>query len=664
MKISTLLCALLLALTSTAQTTFEPNLKWGKPTDQELSMTVYEEDKDAPAVVLCQLTNVGYTMDFHNYYVDYEVKTRIKVLTDAGKEYANVSIVYIDNPQRQYSQEDIEDFKAVAYNMENGKVKKTKIGMDQIFRERINEDYVRAKVAIPQVKAGTVIEYEYKLHSNVFYHLYDWKAQKDIPVVYTNYRLEVPTVFVFNVETSGIQQLQSSVTSGAINYQMSSGSLAKQYKRYTNIYNCTGRNLRALKKDDYVWNVEDYCTKVTAELKSYNFSVNDQRDMRKTWEQVDNTLFDHTDFGSRLYKHSKYRDELLAKGIDKMDDLKEKVAATFLFLRQRLAWNGEYKLLAKSSSEVIKKGNGTNADLNMILINMLGDVGVKAYPVLMSTRRHGRLPKTYPSLDKINTFIVGIPNGGSWIYLDASGADGYLNVLPANLYVEQARIIEKGTQGQWVNLQKVGEARSVLNIKASLTADGQMKGEQTAIYSGNAAANERKAFRAASDSTAFMASKATKDGVAITQCKIEGHHDFSPSVTEVLNFTKQGEKTDDHIYINPFTEIPISSNPFTEKGRLLPVEFPCRNSYNAYVQLTLPDGWQLEEMPKSVNVSTPDKSASGRINYALGDDNTITINYQFRISNVCYDHKQYDALSQLFDLFANRGKDILVIKKK
>lgn len=663
MKICTMFYALLLASTATAQTTIEPNLKWGKPTEQELSMTVYEEDKEAPAVVLCQLTNVGYTMGFHNYFVNYDVKTRIKVLTDAGKEYANISIVYIDNAERQYAQEDLEEFKAVAYNLEDGKVKKTKIGMSQVFKERIDDDYVRAKVAIPQVKAGTVIEYEYKLHSNVFYHLYDWEAQKDIPVAYTNYRLEVPTVFIFNVETAGIQQLQSSVTSGTLSYQVSSGNLAKQYKRYTNIYDCTGRNLRALKKDNYVWNVRDYCTKVTAELQSYNFSVNEQRDMRKTWVQVDNTLFDHPDFGSRLYKHSKYRDELLANGIDKIDNLEKKVTATFLFLRQRLAWNGEYELLAKSSSEVIKKGNGSNADLNMMLINMLGDVGVKAYPVLMSTRRHGRLPKTYPSLDKINTFIVGIPNGGSWIYLDASCADGYLNVLPANLNVEQARIIDKGTQGKWVNLQKIGEAKSVRNIKASLTADGQMKGEQTTVYSGNAAANERKAFREASDSTAFMASKATQNGVNITQYKIEGHHDFSPSVTEVINFTKQGETTDDHIYINPFTALPINSNPFTEKNRLLPVEFPCRNTFNAYVQLTLPDGWQLDEMPKSVNVTTPDKGASGRINYAL-TGNTITINYQFRINNVCYDHEQYDMLSQLFDLFANRGKDMLVIKKK
>ena len=71
------------------------NLKFGKPTDEELSMTVYEQDKDASAVVLCQLTDVGYTMDFHNYFVDYYVKTRIKVLKDEGRDYANVNIIYI-----------------------------------------------------------------------------------------------------------------------------------------------------------------------------------------------------------------------------------------------------------------------------------------------------------------------------------------------------------------------------------------------------------------------------------------------------------------------------------------------------------------------------------------------------------------------------------------
>ena len=42
---------LFLALVVLAQTlcaqTIEPNLKWGKPTEQELKMTEYPDDKDA-----------------------------------------------------------------------------------------------------------------------------------------------------------------------------------------------------------------------------------------------------------------------------------------------------------------------------------------------------------------------------------------------------------------------------------------------------------------------------------------------------------------------------------------------------------------------------------------------------------------------------------------
>ena len=41
-----------LAMTVSAQTTIEPNLKWGKPTQQELTMTEYAADKDADAVEL------------------------------------------------------------------------------------------------------------------------------------------------------------------------------------------------------------------------------------------------------------------------------------------------------------------------------------------------------------------------------------------------------------------------------------------------------------------------------------------------------------------------------------------------------------------------------------------------------------------------------------
>lgn len=637
------------------------NMKFGKPTDEEMKMTVYEQDPDAAAVVLCQLTNVDYTIDNDNYLVDYVVKTRIKVLKDEGKEYANVTVSYINNIKEELAQESFDSFSATAYNLENGKVKKTKVGKDQLFTERVDEDWMLAKMAVPQVKAGTVVEYEYKLHSNLYYHIHDWVAQTDIPVAFANYRLEVPVTFLFNVEKTGLQPLKSNVTAGAISYKPTYGTNQSMKNLETNVYTCTGRNLKALKKDDFVWNLRDYSTKVTAELQRIN--AGGGRDVRKTWEQVEKTLFEHPDFGFHLYKHSKYQDELAASGISNISDTKDKVAATYMFLRQRMAWNGEYDLLTKSLNAAVKKGSGSSADLNMMLINMLGDVGVKAYPVILSTRKHGQLPKTYPSLNKLNTFIVAVPDGGSWIYLDASSSDGYLNVLPANLNVERARIIQKGKTGQWVNLQKLNEARTQIAVKATLSPDGTLKGEQSVFYSGNAAVDERRAFREAADSMAFITAKASKDGISITSCKMDGHRDFAPEMKESITFTRQEESAGDHIYLNPFIGVPVTNNPFLDTERLLPIEFPYKQTFSLNVEIKLPEGWKLEEMPKNIKMGTEDKTLSGHVLYEASPEGVITINYLFRLSDVTYTKDQYSTIRELFDLFAARSKDMLIVKK-
>lgn len=650
------------ALKTVAQTS-EPNLKWGKPTDEELNMIEYVANKEAKAVVLCHLTSVNYTMDLYNYLVDYQVKKRIKILKDEGKDCANISIPYIYNTKEEYGMESIDNFKATAYNVVDGKVVKTRIGKEQIHTERLDEDYMLAKVAIPQVRAGTVIEYEFTRHSNVFYHIFDWDAQEEIPVVFTQYRLEIPAIFIFNVETSGLQTLQTSHSTGSLNYAISTGQMARTSSCKTNIYLCTGRNLPALKKDDFVWNERDYMTKVTAELRSYASSGGNYRDVKKTWEQVDNLLMQHPDFGSRINDHSKFRDELVAAGIAEMADLKEKIAATFKLLRQKLSWNGEYELLAHPASEIIKKGSGTSGDLNMILINMLGDVGVQAYPVVLSTRRHGRLPQTYPSLNKMNTFIVAVPNGNSWLYLDATSVEGYLNVLSPNLYVEQARLIQKGKPSQWVNLQKIGEAISQVTVDGSISPEGVMSGERTVLYSGNAAFNERKAFHVATDSSAFIAKKAADYGMEISSCQMVGHREYAASVKEEMKFTKQGEVTSDHIYINPFTDFPIRNNPFLETERLLPVEFPSKQTFSMTIRLMLPEGWKLEDMPKSTKIATEDKSISGHILYQISDEHLLSIQVQFRQSSMIYYKDRYDILRQLYDLFYNRSKDMLILTK-
>ena len=91
----TLLSLIIMAtscLTMSAQG--DVNLKFGKPTQQELQMTVYEPDPEADAVVLCRLSDVNYTVQRNSYLVDYHEKWRIKVLKPSGARFAKVVVPY------------------------------------------------------------------------------------------------------------------------------------------------------------------------------------------------------------------------------------------------------------------------------------------------------------------------------------------------------------------------------------------------------------------------------------------------------------------------------------------------------------------------------------------------------------------------------------------
>ena len=240
------------ALNVLAQTP-EPNLKWGKPTDEELNMTEYEADKDADAVELCRLVEVSYNWINDNFRVYYRVKCRLKVLKPEGKRVGDQTISFRIN-DNHLRHEIVGGLKATTYNMENGKVVKTKMENSMVHEEQFDKTTQLIKFSVPQVRVGSVIEYEYRLESDFYYDLRDWHAQKGIPVVYTRYDLSVPEWFVFNLDQTGMILLE---------HQEKSGSMTIGDTHLTvNEDIFTGRNLPALKDDDYVWCAEDYGTKI------------------------------------------------------------------------------------------------------------------------------------------------------------------------------------------------------------------------------------------------------------------------------------------------------------------------------------------------------------------------------------------------------------------
>ena len=662
----TVMHMMLLAITMTVNAqSIEPNLKWGKPTDQELNMTEYAADKDADAVVLYHKTDVSYEFINNDFRVFYRVNTRLKVLKPEGKRLADGQIVYVENETNRTRHEIVSGLKATAYNMENGKLVKTKMERSMTSVERLDKNQLVTKFSVPQVKVGTVIEYEYRIESDFYGNIRDWYAQRDIPVLYTCYELSIPEWFTFNIEETGMNRMEKKEDSQPMTLLFSGGT----ENILTNIKTFIGRNLPALKDDDFVWHATDYGDKVTAELAGIFIPGSVYKSYTSTWDDVDNQLLNDEDFGGRLKRSSPLKDEIIAAGIPGISDKKERIAAVWQLLKSRVRWNGDYAFWGKSASKVLKEGTGTNADINFLLINMLQDAGIESVPIVMRRRDSGILPLSHSSLKYLNTFVVGIQMDDSTMaYLDGSAGDGYLNVLPAKLLVSRARVVKKtaslmpkNTPDIWVNLQTNARGRETTTIQAKLSADGLLTGKKSSMLIEEAAAAKRRSWRLAKDSTEQIQKMQERDGIEIQSYRLEGRNDFSPTVKEEMSFTKQCDAAGDIIYLNPFIFIPQHESPFTAAERILPIEFPYKQAEMQNVMITLPEGYVVEEAPKPIIIKLD--GATARIVCNV-NGNVLNVQYVMNIDKTFFASTQYQDLKAFFDKLVESNKHIITVKKQ
>ena len=358
----------------------------------------------------------------------------------------------------RYSEESIEDIKATAYNLQGSKVVKSALKKEAVVETKIDDQHYQVEFTIPDVKEGTVIEYEYTLHSELFWLLHDWFAQGEIPVVYAKLDMNIPRYLLFNLEEHGIQRLISTCESGTMRYKLESDPLAAQTIVPSNHYICVGRNLAAVKKVDSVWSMQDNCAGITAYLKHYSMRGAAVVDYTRTWEQIDEMILKSDDLGKQLKEHSPLAGELKEAKIAEIADKRERAEAVVKLVLSKVDWNGRYEMSPANTEETLQNHGGSNVDINMLLLQSLNDVGLNAAPVMLRMRDQGKLSVDYPSIQKYTTFIVAVllPQGN--LYLDASSfANGHLNALAELLQVEKARLVLKNNKCQWVNLQQTAK---------------------------------------------------------------------------------------------------------------------------------------------------------------------------------------------------------------
>lgn len=246
-----------------------PNEKFGKPSKQEWEFTGWDDALDADAVVLYKMMTVSYRLpsqlsiigqengdalpddspDFgtsqtyeDGIMVDYEFKLRTKILKPDGVGHANIDIVYYDRVDDQFmTPDELSDLKIKVFTKNSkGKVDKRTVNTSSFVRERVNDYYKVLHVVVPDVQAGSIIEYQYKITSFRHTFLYDWTFQECIPTLCARCDMEIPSFMQFRTDIPTNKYIQTSVKSGHQLYDVNRADLKKPKSCPTNRYKIIG----------------------------------------------------------------------------------------------------------------------------------------------------------------------------------------------------------------------------------------------------------------------------------------------------------------------------------------------------------------------------------------------------------------------------------------
>lgn len=666
---------LFLSLEITAQeiTDITPNLnlKFGKVSKEELLMSAYPNDTTANALILFHVGNSNFTYKNNEFGLLTDHIFRIKILKSSGEKYADVSILYYSPEERKESQDNIYDIEAVSYNLENGKIIKNSMKSNLISRERINDRTMLVKFSIPTTKVGSVIEYKYKSYTDYFAEIENWEMQEDIPTLYNKYHILIPNLYVYNIEMRGRDKIKIDEKEGSvhINHKTHSGVTDINNDFYISARDLTftSYHIPALtENENYCWCPSVYKQQISFELQGTNYPDEGYKPHTQTWGDIDKLLLkkDHEKFGKQLYGLTNPFREETKKIYHESISKQEKIAKAFKYLKSQIAWNEKYELCSKEPLLAKEKKSGNNAELNFIFISMLKDLGIKAYPTILCTRKHGMLPTYLPSIQKLSTFVVAIEgeNNETW-FIDGSMFEPTFNTLPPVLLVNKARILNPGLEekSKWVDFMSLNR-----NINQRVTdatiANNQIVGHQTSTY------QDQEAFQKISNHPlSDDYSKVIKEIENECKCKIlnytqelESHYPFK--LKSKMDFTIPLEESKGSIYLNPMLLVSQMGNPFVEFKRELPVEFPYTYSHHENVILTIPAEYKVEDIPESSIIATQDKKLSCK--YSITQkENMLLLNYTFTIGKSIFTPAEYSQLQQVWNAIIEKQKSLVVLKK-
>ncbi len=630
--------------------------KFGDVSYAQIAQTVHPTDSTAEAAFIFKKSLAYFDVTkYDGIVLVIEHHDRIKIYNEDGEDYAKYAInLYKDGSTK----ERVAGLKAITFNAANKKIVKSKLNKKNVYNEETSENYVVQKFALPDVKAGSVIDVKYEVRTPYTFTIPTFYFQSYIPVDHAEYEVRIPEYYTYTpVMHGGIPLTQSKKSvNGAYNVDLAHTFIAS--------------NVPALEEDEYVLNVNDYRSSLKYEKYSSQFPGKTTEYYVKDWNEIAKDLMKHQYFGKEIGKRTKGLEHFITSIESKTRE--EKISEIYTYVQRNFSWNGDYGYYKSDGvKELMKTKTGNVGDINQLLLNLMLQAGIDAKPFLIKTRDSGLLNQNYPTRTEMNYMLVYIPDGESFLLLDGTSKYAPVGELPRRATNINGLLID-GEKGAIVNVKNP-------NIYKSVTLTTYDLDLETPMLHGSGKRHLKKyaasTYRRSLDDSAEEEEVEDDEEDEGEEEEVFAENEFE--LTEILNVDeinkdikmaydetiyKELDKIGNQIFVNATIDFGITKNPFYEDIRNYPVFYSSLSDVRQIIKINIPEGYVVESLPEAANMALEGRKAQF-IYKAEQIANTVVINYTMKINTDVFLPQEYPNLKELYNLIVDKSKEKIVFGK-
>lgn len=629
----TLLSAIFFCLQSNAQKI--PS--FGKIDKAEFESKECSYDKEAIAEYLLDVAEVRYYFTSSDFVNETTNRIRIKILNEKAVDLANVRIPYysVGTAQR------IRNIEGYTYNLNaNGEVETTKLEKKAVMEQKLGSESEMMVFTLPNVKVGSIIEYRFEDSKRNSIEIEDWTFQRAHPVRYSEYNVEIPEVLEFTYLIR--RTLPVKETTEGIN----------KVKRFVMT------NIPGLDREPYMSSAKDYLQRIDFQLRAI-----DGKPRMTTWPQLTEQLLENEYFGAQLRKNV-FKGTSLQSDLKTITDPYQRMVTVLNFVKKEVTWNGQTSRWSDAGvKNALEKHSGNSADMNLLLVNLLRDADIKAYPVLVSTRTNGKVNTAYPFLYQFNDVYVYAEVDQKPYILDATNYTNPPFITPWDVQFTEGYLVDKDLAQFIVMGDMKHRFRLITSVLGEIDAEGKLKGSAN-IIAHDYAKNERmRSLRRGEKQYKDDYFNNPHPEFKFDSLTYKNEKNDSLPFENLVQFQGTLNSSGEYLFYSPNFLMELETNDFISDKRFTDIEFGYTQYYNMFTTIRFPNNLVPEELPKNIRMIMPDTSIVLQ-RFVNKNENTVSMRYTLEIKRPTYYVDEYLDFKTFYAKLFEMLNEQIVFKRK